>query len=511
MSRTRRAIFGFATDTGGQVLLTLANFALTPLILKETSQAQYGFWLTALSVLSYLGLMDMGLGVALTRAIAGESRQSNEAKINSQVSTAFFTFCGAGLFFALIGFGFSFFIPEWFGIPSADSPAVLQAFRIVVVAGALALPSSVFSSVLCGFQQMSVDNILRTAVAASALLVSLALLWAGLGVQALAISTLFTVIATGALSGWWALRCFPGLKLRPTLVNKANLRSLLQFGGYFQLGKVANTVALNSDSVVISGIMGAQHVPIYALTSKLATLFSFTLANKLPTAVFAAMSQMFAQREFDALRSTYLRLSVYAMRLAIVGATICALGNRDLVTLWVGGDQYGGAALSAIFCYWVLQDTLSRGTASAIFATGQLRGWAFVCLAEAVLNLGASLVLVKQYGLIGAALGTAIGKTLTSAWLTPLLVCRSINITLRHYSWVGVFQPIIRSLPAVALTVIIYWMLPETATWWKLAVLAIAAVFSNLVVFEGIAIARNPALARNAWHNVRSLIGIGNG
>jgi len=309
MSRGRRAFLGFASDTLGQLLLTLAGFAMAPLILGHISAALYGFWLTALSILAYLGLIDAGLGLALTRAIAAHAGQVNDSRLNQLISSAFFAFCVAGLIFAGAGLSISAWIPDWFGIPAHDAPAVVRAFRVVVVASALALPCSVFSGITCGFQRMAIDNLTRTGVALAALLLSCVLLFLGWGLMALAASTLFSVLATAMLTGYWALQYHPGLQLRMHLVSRQELRALVSFGGYFQLGRVANTVALNSDSVVISSVLGAQSVTPYVFTSRLATLFSITLASKMPIASLPAMSQMYAARDFPRLQSALIRLS----------------------------------------------------------------------------------------------------------------------------------------------------------------------------------------------------------
>lgn len=503
MSRARRAILGFASDTAGQVLLTLAGLAMAPIILRHVTAELYGFWLTALSIVAYLGLVDVGLGLALTRTIAAHSDRADIQRLNQLISTAFFAFCMAGLVFAAVGLSLAAQIPGWFAIPPTHAQEVIRAFRIVIVASACALPCSIFSGINCGFQQMAADNLSRTAVALSAIMVSWFLLFRGWGLMALAASTLFSVLATAGMTARWALHCHPGLQLRLSHFRRHDLKTLVTFGGYFQFGRIANTVALNSDSVVISGVLGAHAVTPYVFTSKLATLFSITLASKMPTAAMPALSQMYAARDFPRLQAAFVQLTGYAVRLAICGTTVCALGNRDFVVLWVGGGQYGGLALSAVFCYWVLQDTISRGTAGALYASGELRAWAWICLLEAALNLGFSLFLVRYYGLLGVALGTAIGKTLTTAWLVPILICRSMNLRFRSYLSEGYITPALRSLPGVLVVAAVFTWQAYEPSWWRLVLLGGAVFGVNVAAFEGIKIARDPTAVVAALRALR--------
>jgi O-antigen/teichoic acid export membrane protein len=485
MTRSRRAIYGLATDTVGQLLLTAVNLAVAPVILAYTSEAQYGFWLAALSTLTYLGLMDLGLGTALIRAVAGEAGAGNHGLINRLVCTAFATSCVASILFAGVGLLLSTQIAVWFNVPAAEADSVIMAFRIAIVANSLALPISIFNGLLCGLQKMALDNTTRTIAALIGIVVSLYLLLLDWGLVALSVSTLTTVIIQGAVTLWLVVRNFPELRLEIALISKTEYKTLLHFGGYFQLGRIANTVALNTDSIVISAALGSAQVTPYVFTSKLATLFSVSLASKLPTAAFPAVAEMYAQKDLNSLRSAFIRLSAYSTRLAVIGVVICILGNQDFVTLWVGESQFGGVALTAVFCLWIAQDTIYRGIVTYVYATDLVRPWALISIAEGVLNLGISIILVRSLGLLGVALGTLIAKSFTSAWAIPKMICRRIQLSVGIYSWQGILRPLLRSLPGVSVTIVGYNALPSDPSIWKLVALGALTISTNIVMFEG--------------------------
>ena len=145
-SRTQKALLGFASDVGGLIALTIISFIAAPIILELTSQTLYGFWVTTISILGYLALTDLGLGMSLTRFIAAIASKGNSKELNGIINTAFFTFCLVGLLFFIIGISISSYIPSWFKIPKEESMFVLSAYRIAIISGALALPLSVFSA-----------------------------------------------------------------------------------------------------------------------------------------------------------------------------------------------------------------------------------------------------------------------------------------------------------------------------------------------------------------------------
>ena len=59
MTRTRRILHGLAVGYTNQVLMTVVGLWLTTFLLARLGQADYGLWLIAMQVLSYLMLMDL--------------------------------------------------------------------------------------------------------------------------------------------------------------------------------------------------------------------------------------------------------------------------------------------------------------------------------------------------------------------------------------------------------------------------------------------------------------------
>jgi O-antigen/teichoic acid export membrane protein len=506
-SRSKKAILGFATDLSGSALLVIAGFIAVPIVLRLTSPSLYGFWVITLSVLGYLALSDLGLATSLTRLVAGLTNDQDSQSLNRLVSSAFFAFCVAGIVFLGIGLGVSHFIPVWFKIAPSEASSVIPAYQIAVFSGAIALPLSLFSAIVSGFQRMAVDNTVRNSIALIAIGVSIVLLFSGWGVVSLAISSLFSVVASSAINLLYVRRLCPSLKINVAMVNRADLIRLLTFGGYFQLGRIANTVAISSDSMVIAAASGAAMVTPYTFTSKLAGLFSVNIASKMPIAVFPAMSEMFARNQNLRLQRVFVLLTRYATRLAVVSGVFFAIANYKFVSLWVGPQYFGGPLLNAVLVYWILQDTIYRGTTAIVFALGEMRNWMIASLAEAALNLGLSILLVGPLGIVGVALGTSIGKTLTTAWYVPYWICRKIKLPIRYFIWRGIVYTVLRSLPGVVLTVWLAHIFPTNWDWVWVILVGLIAVLTNVILFEGIELAKPSGLSLR--ERVRQLLALG--
>lgn len=485
-TRRSKAMFGFITDLGGNLLLSGVSIITAPVFLRLTSDIQYGFWTTALSVLAYLAFVDFGIGVSLTRLVAGLTDEKDSENLSRIVSNALLILCASGLLLLVVGITLSFFIPGWFKIPPSEASIVVRAYLIAVLSGAIAIPLSVFAVIIAGFQRMAVENSVRNLLSLLAVGVSFGLLLSGWGVTALAVSALFTVLVTGLINALYVRRLCPALRIRFSHVNRSDLKSLFRFGGYFQLTRIAGIVTNSTDSIIVASAMGAAMVNPYAFTSKLAVLFSVNIASKLGISVFPALSQMFAQNRTAELQRVFILLMYYTVRLAVIGGVFVGIVNQTFISLWVGPQYYGGPLLNAIFVCWILQNTIYHIMPIIVYSSGDIRSWVMVSLCETVLNLGLSILLVGPLGFAGVALGTLLGKALTTAWYTPYWICRRLNLSIRHFLLKGFLSPVLRSLPGIGLTVWFATLLHTGLGWWWIILVGVVAVVTNVLSFEGV-------------------------
>ena len=348
--------------------------------------------------------------------------------------------------FFIIGYSISSYIPYWFNIPNEESLLVLSAYRLAIISGALALPLSVFGAIVVGFQQMAVINISKNILSIIGVGMSIILLYSGIGLVALPLASLFVVVSGAVVNFIYSKKYFPELRLSFLNYNKKDLKRLLSFGGYFQLGRVANTVALSSDNIIIASSLGAGQVTPYTFTSKLPIMFSVTLASKLPSTVFPAMTEMFANNEIDNLKGIYKRLTFLSVRLAFFGGALLFIANPKFVELWVGYENYGGDLLNYVFVLWAIFDTIYRGTTAIVYASGDLKKWTIASSIEAVLNITISLTLIAPFGLAGVAFGTLISKLMTTGLYMPYWACRKLKIPINVFFKQSIISPIIRSI-----------------------------------------------------------------
>lgn len=487
MTRTRKAALGFGSDVGGQVLVTLGTFVATPLFLDFTSQSLFGFWIASLSFLAYLGLVEFGINISLTREVAAASAQNEEERISRAYNTAFYCLLIMGICIFVAGMCIAPKMPIWFSIAEEEEARqVIATFRWAILATSLALPLGIFRSVLNGLQHLMIGNFLGTIGAISCLAASVFFLYMGWGLQSLGIGLLIQTALGGSLS-WVLVRSrVPYLRLGLPRIYKGTLKRLWVFGGYFQLGKIAYSLSIASDTVFIGVMLGAAAVTPYALTAKLPILFTAALASKLPLSLFPAMSQMFGGGEFQTLRRVVIGLTQYSTRIAVIGSLILFFGNQKFVTLWVGPEQFGGFWLNIVFVTWILFEVCLRGLGTVVNASGDLRTWAYAHIIEAAMSIALMLYLIPILGIVGAALGTSISRFMVMGSYLPLAVCRRTGLTFGAFLLEGIGLTLLRSSPGIIMTICYAALVPASESWTWVVGLCLIVCISNFIAFEGV-------------------------
>jgi O-antigen/teichoic acid export membrane protein len=111
------------------------------------------------------------------------------------------------------------------------------------------------------------------------------------------------------------------------------------------------------------------------------------------------------------------------------------------------------------------------------------RTWAWVVLAEGASNLILSVILVRPYGIMGDAIGTAIPLACSMILFLPRHLCRLLGINLRTYLYRAFVFPLALSAPLVAALLLMQrWFVPH-----RLGPLLIQLLIAGLVYGTGLA------------------------
>jgi O-antigen/teichoic acid export membrane protein len=452
-SASRNLLAGTVTRYGVLLVHVALGLLLLPFTLRHLGAADYGLWMLIASMTAYFQLLDLGFGAGIVRHVADADARRDVAAVNRVLSTFVVVYAGIGVAAALgIAAVCLWIVPRF---PNLSADDVRKGQWLLAIMGAriaLGFPMSVYGAVTTARQRFASNNV----VAIGATLVQGALTYlvlsAGYGLVPLVAATTAASIGAYVFYRINARRAFPALDIRPSRFHGSLVRDVTAFSVYLFVIDVAVQISLNLDNLVVASALGTAAVAVYAIAFRLAEM-QRQLCNQFNGLLFPVVVRMDAHGDAAALH----RMLVDGTRIVltlVVGVTICLIGfAAPLVRVWVGPGFEGSVAplyvLAIVGVVIVAQGPLG----SVLLATGRHRLVAFTALTEAAVNLTLSLILVRRYGLVGVAIGTAVPIVVGNLAVMLPAACRRVGLGVEAFIRAVATPAFIGSVPAVAVCV----------------------------------------------------------
>ncbi len=440
----------------GRLWTFISTLIFIPLYIKFLGIELYGvvgFYSILLSVLS---LADVGFTASVTREAARRNiRQASSASLGGLFRTYEVTYLVVSIFVGLFVWLLSPFIVDGFLQSSQDkSEEIILAIRLMGVAIAFQLPSSLYISGLMGLQRQ---------VAANNLLITWSL-YRGLGGVLLLWLASPTIIVFAA----WQLTsnilhfftCRRILRLELTGSSPIDdaafdlrvLRETWRYGASMAVMTIISTYLTQIDKLTVSKMLSLEQLGLYTIATSLAAA-PIMLASPIALAVFPRLAEMVSVDDRERLIHLYRRASPLVSSVAIPAGLTIAFFSFDIIRLWTGSSEIASRT-SVATSLLVIGQTFQAITLIP-FAVAQAYGLLKLNLQIGVFSIVAITPLLaystSNFGINGAGFAWALINSLTFPVYMYLLHARFIKEEFSRWLNYGVVLPFFCSLTSVTL------------------------------------------------------------
>lgn len=484
------------------LLATLIGIVLTPIMLSQLGTTNFGIWALILGTMSYLALLEAGLGIATTTRVAATEAEGPQT--TSRVVSTALTLCmyiGVGCFVLTLALCAAF--PILFDVPAETVDSARIAFLLVGVGQAFGFIALIFSATLIGTGHMIRVNIGGFVIAGLTAVAQGAALLSGGGLEVIGALQLAGALLTVIVLRLQVRRALPSVRLGPSGFHRPTARRLFQLGWRNAVYSVAGTLAYGSDIVLVGLLLNPRAAAAYAIAIR-----AFGFMQRLAMGVLGALGPVHAHAAQHATQER--RFQLYSMTtyvtLSIALCTALTVGTfaGPLLSLWLGTVPPHSETILTILCAVAILAVPGMSAASVVLNSERAGELMLVTVASAILNIVLSIGLTIAVGNIGPALGSLIAVALADFLYMPRRVSHMLGRT---------YGDIIRSaarpllFPASVLVAILLTgktLLPE-GLWFLAVAGSAAAVFFGMLwnlpygrEIRAILRKRDPALATTA-------------
>ena len=382
--------------------LVVAAVAI-PLLIKEIGMDRFGVLSLAWMLIGYFGLIDLGVGRALTKLVADRLGTAEEREIPALVWTAL----ALMLLLGVVGGLVMVLLSPWLAERALKIHTALQAesLRTFYVLS-LGIPVVVLTSGLRGIleaqQLFGVVNSIRIPMGAFTFAGPLLVLPFSHSLVPLVVVLLVGRTIGGVVHLLVCLRAMPSLRENFSL-RRALIPSVLSFGGWLTVSNIVSPVMQTMDRFLIAGLLSVTAVAYYSapfdMVSRL-SIFPAALAGVL----FPAFATSYVQDHNRMARLLVRGVKFVFLLLFPIVLIIVTLAPEGL-RFWLGETF---AQHSATVLRWlaggVFINCLALVPFTFIQGVGHPEITAKLHLVELPVYLAAAWWLIRIYGIEGAAI-----------------------------------------------------------------------------------------------------------
>lgn len=406
----------------GVIVSMALNFILRVVLVRYTSQDEYGVYSLAVTIISMVYVVSMlGMDEGSSRYIAYFLGRSDPGKAKRVVFSTLKIALAMSLICAAVLFVFSDPIASYV----FHTQELSGTLRIISIAIPFTALIQILTSITRGFN-ISIMKVLFNDIMKplSFLALLIAVIVLGLGFDAIIIAYVASLAITVLAFAMFAIRWFSGKYKASPDTDRSVTRELIRFS--IPLLSVSMLIMMMSQATTL--LLGIFMTPVEVGKFDIALLMGsllLTVLNSLGYIYTPTASNLYGRGQVEELKRSYIVSTKWGYIGTLPILFMFLVFPGVIVDLLFGARYADVAFFLQILCLGYLINPLTGPNYHTLIAMGRTRVIIGSFLVNAFINLGLSVLLIPPMGIAGAAIAvsisTMVANTLLSVRLYQLL------------------------------------------------------------------------------------------
>jgi O-antigen/teichoic acid export membrane protein len=463
---------------------------IPPILLRRLGTEHYGIWLTIFNILDYFWFFDMGLQPAVTNFCARFLALKDSRKLNEVINTALFYFTLIGIVVWCMSPMLARFGPKLLKVSEQNHDEFSTLILMTGVSWGLCIMLHMFLSALDGFQRFDLTSriaVLQVVLRSAGYFIALQ---QGLGLVAMAWVFIGTQIFGYVCYFLLFRHAFPDLRFSRGFVRWSMFREIFRYGIKAFVASNATLVLNQSGTTSVSHYLGQTSVGYYGLPLRLIQQ-AIDAVSRIGMVTRSNAAELSATGKRESVISLGVYSNRYSLTLFMPLACFLAVYAYPLIARWMSPEMasHSTPLMPVFLAAYAFVLAGQFNSSSLLYGVSAHGKYARALVVEAICYLGALVVVVPRYGILGAAWTTAVCMIAVRGLYTPWLVSRVLETSFAGYMRDIYVRPVLAGIPVIGLawlmrsTVLPGRSLPEMA----LAGIVCASVYFAIALFACIA------------------------
>lgn len=387
------------------VLNMLVGLLYTPYMLRMMGQSEYGLYSLVASVISYLTVLDLGLGNAIVRYTAKFRAEGKTIEQYEMFGMFFVLYLLIGIVAFIAGLGLYFNVDSLFGatmnLEELDKVRVMMIFLIFNLS--VTFPMSIFGSIITAYERFvfpKTVNIIRIILNTSIMICLL-----GMGYKAVAmviLQTIFNLLTLGI--NFFYCKYKLQIKLLFRNFRWEFLKEVAIYSFWIFLSIIMGKIYWNTGQFVLGAFVGTTAVAVFAIAIQLHGMYDM-FSTAISSVFLPKITAMVVKHnDCKAISDLFIRmgrLQYIIMSLILFGFVVF---GRSFIILWAGPEYDDAYIMTLLFFIALLPPLIQNLGITILQARNQMKFRSILYIIIAAISLIFQIILAKQYEGIGCAI-----------------------------------------------------------------------------------------------------------
>jgi O-antigen/teichoic acid export membrane protein len=395
----------------------LSPFILTPLIISHIGQTEFGIYAIVLGFIGTFGLLDFSFSASFIKFISEHYNCKQFDELNKTINTGLFFYIFFTLSICIVVVVFARQVLSLINIPPELFGLAEFSLYISLIIFFIATSSTIFVSVLISVQKMYLNSIIGLVINITNFIVTYILLVSGYGLKGILYAQLGAVIISVFFNIYLALKEVPEIRIRYSFLNKATFRSMGSFGLQMQVSRFSAFLSEKYDEFLLGYFSSLGNVTFFNLANRVTRLGKF-FPLQLFQQVAPVAAELNANKDEHRLNELFFEATKYLTVFSAPIFIFIFVFAELLITTWLGPGYEMTIYLLRILAVGQLVNLLISAPGNSIIPNlGVPKYLMYEGIISLAVNLVLSFILIKYYGIVGAAIGTTAATLIASTYI----------------------------------------------------------------------------------------------
>lgn len=388
---------------------------LPPVVISYLGVEGYGVWVFIQVLVTYSVILDMGSD-AITKYTAEYKSLENHQKI-SQIFNVFFVlyFLLFVIFFLAVYIYRDWIIDVFIKTDKLTRNDISFALVLYTASFGINMIFKVYSSFFNGMERMDLTNKVEMLSVINNFIFSIFFLYIGWGIKGLAIANCLSALITGVIYVGICIKVAPYLKLNPFAFNFGILPEVYKFITYGFIGGISAMLQFQLAKLIITHFLGLRYLTYYDLGQRLifammGFLSSFTIS------IMPAASAIYVKLGINKIKEVFQTTFKYIVLISTPVFLFTSVMAGQIIFVWLGSGYEESAFVFRFLSIVYLINVLTGPGSSILTGMGLIEMPFYGGIANGVINLTLSLILVTKFGIAGIIASNFIANIITSIY-----------------------------------------------------------------------------------------------